>query len=81
MKIGQVSKQYFFSNIYIKACIRSKEIVTQGPILRHQEGFKVYLRNIVGKMFQYLHPKNYIPTICDITMQAADGVGYKLLKP
>lgn len=31
-------------------------------------------------MFQYLHPKNYIPTICDITMQAADGVGFELLK-
>lgn len=33
-------------------------------------------------MFQYLHPKNYIPTICDITMQlqAADGVDSKLLK-
>lgn len=33
-------------------------------------------------MFQYFHPKNYIPTICDITMQlqAADGVDSKLLK-
>lgn len=31
-------------------------------------------------MFQYLHPKNYIPTISDITMQAADGVSSKLLK-